>query len=407
MLAACHRGRVAAEDPEHAARATTIVSNLTHEMLGSARVMGLGENSHGTREFRRALHDATLAAIDSHGLAIVMLELGAAYVERLNAWTGGCGPSSMAQPERLDRETLGILHTPAFLAFLDAVARHNAAVPTRCVRLVGIEAGVGGDPRAGLLALVESHLTPAALAALERPLESIRGWTLDRRTLDSSMQRRANDDLAYARQLLGDPTNWTTGAAPPEIAIELPFWLGLCAQRIAMSTDPLQRERFMADNVLFWARTLPSERSALLYAHAFHVTAHPYFFRGREQRSMGTFVRAALGDDYRVVALTFGAGTFLAMQPFGGPRLRGIHVARLNPPSQACLERSLHERGDTPFVFRPDTECAGLGDGCQHMRQIGIVYPIGFHDMKLDYLPIDVARAFDAVVFFPTAHADR
>lgn len=41
------------------------------------------------------------------------------------------------------------------------------------------------------------------------------------------------------------------------------------------------------------------------------------------------------------------------------------------------------------------------------MRQIGIVYPIGFHDMKLDYRPIDVARAFDAVVFFPTGHADR
>lgn len=247
MLAACHRGRVATEDPGHAAVATAIVSDLTHEMLGSARVMGLGENSHGTREFRRALHDATVAAIESHGLAVVMLELGAAYVERLNAWVGGCGPSSMAPPERLDRDTLGIMHTPSFLAFLDAVRQHNAATPARCVRLVGIEAGTGGEPRAGLLALVEPHLTPAALAELERALESMRGWRLDRRARDSAMQRGANDDLARARTLLGDPTCWTAGVAPPEVAIELPFWLDLCAQRITMATDSLQRERFMAD----------------------------------------------------------------------------------------------------------------------------------------------------------------
>jgi hypothetical protein len=105
--------------------------------------------------------------------------------------------------------------------------------------------------------------------------------------------------------------------------------------------------------------------------------------------------------------MTFGEGTFLAMQPIGGPRLRGIHVARLDAPSQPCLEQRLISRGDAPSVIRPTVDCAALGDACDRMRQIGIVYPIGFHDMKLDYLGIDVARAFDAVVFFPRAHADR
>lgn len=285
--------------------------------------------------------------------------------------------------------------------------RHNLAVPDRCVRLVGIEAAVGEGASRTLMALVEPHLTKAARSRLQVELEGHRGWSLERRMRDVADRDRAHAGLDRARRLLADATSWSTGAPPASIAAEVPYWLGLCEQRIAMAIDPLERERFMADNVLHWTSAMPPGRVGLLYAHTFHVAAGPYEFKGHEQRPMGMFLRGALGARYRVVGMTFGEGTFLAMQPIGGPRLRGIHVARLDAPSQPCLEQRLISRGDAPSVIRPTVDCAALGDACDRMRQIGIVYPIGFHDMKLDYLGIDVARAFDAVVFFPRAHADR
>lgn len=388
------------------AAAKRIVGEVVDELMATAHVVAIGENSHGTAEFRRALHDATEVGIERHALGAVLLELGAAYVERLDAYAGGCGPSSLAPPEQMDRETLGILHTPAFLGFLDAVRRHNVAHPDRCVRLVGIEAASGQGPRTGLVGLVEPHLTALARGAVEAALAGHRGWTLER-TRDPDAHATATADLVRLREILGAATSWTAGAPPAAVAAELPWWLALCEQRIAMAKDPLQRERWMADNVLFWSGAVPKDRAVLLYAHTFHVAAGPYEFKGREQRPMGTFVRAALGDDYKVVGTTFGEGEFLAMQPIGGPRLRGIHVARVYQPSQPCLEQRLLERGAGPSLVRPTTDCATLGDGCRAMRQVGIVYPIGFHDMALDYRGIDVARAFDVIVFYPWAHADR
>ena len=122
---------------------------------------------------------------------------------------------------------------------------------------------------------------------------------------------------------------------------------------------------------------------------------------------MGSLVRAELGDDYRVAALVFGEGTFLAMQPVGGPRISGTHVVRIHAPSRPTLEQRLLSRGDTDFVFAPKDECGELGDACRAMRMFGIAYPIGFHELSTDFIGIDVARAFDRVVFFPQAFADR
>lgn len=384
-----------------------MVRAVVDELMANARVVALGESSHGTREFRQALQDATEIGIERHSLGVVLLELGAAYVERLDAYAGGCGPSSLPPFEQMDRETLGVLHTPGFLGFLDAVRRHNLANPQRCVRLIGIEAAQGGGASVGLLGLVEPHLTADARTRLQGLLAEHGDWGLERRLRDPSTLVHARREIDRARALLDDGASWVAGAPPADVAADLPFWLGLCAQRLQMAKEPLQRERFMADNVLFWSRTTPEARAVLLYAHTFHVAAGTYEFKGREQRPMGSFVKAELGDRYRVVGTAFGEGTFLAMQPIGGPRLRGIHVARVDRPSQPCLERELLARGAPLALVRPTSECAALGDGCSRMRQIGIVYPIGFHDMKIDYRGIDVARAFDAVLFFAWAHADR
>lgn len=402
-----HRTHAPSESPQARAHAQRLVTDIVNELMGSAHVVALGENSHGTREFRRALHDATMVGIEKHALGVVLLELGNAYVERLDAYVGSCGPSSLGPPERLDRATLGILHTPEFLGFLEAVRRHNVAAPERCVRLVGIEAAVGEGPSRGLRALVEPYLTESARRRLQNALARQRGWSLERRVPDAEQRERVRQDLAAVRVLLEDATSWSEGTPPPPVVAEMPYWIGLCEQRLAMAIDPLERERFMAENVTFWSRVTPPDRAVLLYAHTFHVAAGPYEFKGREQRPMGTFLRATLGDDYRVVGMTFGEGTFLAMQPIGGPRLRGIHVARIHAPSQPCLEQELLARGEATLLLRPALECAALGDACKAMRMIGIVYPIGFHDMKLDYHGIDVVRAFDAVVFFAWGNADR
>src|SRR3990170_7903973 len=100
------------------------------KLIGDARVVLLGESSHGTHEFYRERARITRRLIDEHGFTVVAVEADWPDAYRVNRWVRGTGSDTVAA------EALGdFLRFPRWmwrnrdvLAFVSWLRDHNDAL---------------------------------------------------------------------------------------------------------------------------------------------------------------------------------------------------------------------------------------------------------------------------------------
>ncbi len=292
------------------------------QMVGSARVVAMGEGTHGTREFFRMKHRVLEFLVREMGFTDFAMEapwLEAEDVNRyvlnqynrpglpeqliyyfklwpwrteevadlirwMREWNRTATPEQRVQFHGFDMQSSGkaIDEVIAFFATADPV---NYSVVTQSYQCLAPYRDFGvlqGRPMATYAALPDS-----VRAACRAGVQAVFDLIEHNRTAyqAASGTARYATTLHAARLLL----QWEAYAA---------------------SASGLLRDRFMAENVQWLLDQAGPGARMMLWAHNWHVS--------RITGSMGDHLTSALGPDYVNVALLFGTGSFNAIAKNGG-----------------------------------------------------------------------------------------
>lgn len=396
-------------------------------MVRGARVIGVGEGTHGTREFRRLLHALVVHAAHEQQPLALAVELPFDMVLALDAWAGhGWSPAAdlrgldLSDPKLLATDWLGAVQESRDL-FTWIRDFNRDAPPERRIRIVGVD--VCMSPRCGAaiadyIADVDPDTEPRA-RDLVAPLRS---FELER-TRSPELAARARANLAELRAILLEQRDRIVerrGAHTYAVAQRL-VWLAERRVDIALvaGDNPVsqERERAMADTVAWIRGQLGDAGWVLVHAHNGHVgRARDRMPNGRLSPStqMGQHLATRLGSDYAAVYSTFDAGEFLAFHTRGWIGAERFKTRRLRVfPVRAAPRGTLEATLRAPAAYALDVREATTDAGslasylrAEHWsRTFTYAWRRSFAAFPVGWRGVVPATDFDVLVYVPRAGA--
>ncbi|GGU72704.1 erythromycin esterase [Streptomyces albospinus] len=386
-------------------------------LIGDARVVALGENSHRIREFGLLRDRMVRFLVQECGFTVYAVEFGAAAGRAVDAWTrGGDGDLDVLLTPRADgypgqsaesRDTVRWLRAhnataphPVHFAGLDVPAAGGSLAPALepvAAYLADVDPGAEryartalalSEPLAGGSGLVPAHARLGLDPASQDRLSTALGRLLNRVTVMREIYVEHGGHQAYENVLSDVWAAWRTDQMQRAMS-EL---LGGAPD----AADLAARDRYLADSL--WQlldRSRPGTR-IVVAAHNAHIqrTANPK--GGPLARTpMGHPLAQQLGTDYVSVALTSGGGRTVTHVPDpahpAGMRESAADAPEAVPDSVEALFAGVPE---APALV--DTRALRA-----HARRHGLPEPARIR-MDDGFLPVPALEAYDAVVSVPS-----
>ena len=393
------------------------------DLIDDARVVLLGEASHGTHEFYAARAAITQRLITERGFTVVAVEADWPDAYRVNRWVHGAGSDATAAdalanfkgfPRWMWRNTV-------VQDFVQWLRTHNAALPTNTPQtgFYGLDLY---SLHGSIMAVVEylERVDPhAAAQARERygcfdqldrvPQEYGYAASHDR---DRSCE---NEVAAQLVELQGRAAEYATrdgGAAEDE------YFDAEQNARLAKNAEAYYRTMF-AGHVASWnlrdthmVDTLDAllahldrhggRSKAVVWAHNSHLgDARATERSSRQQINVGQLVRERYADDAVLIGFTTYDGTVTAASDWGAPAER----KRVRPGLAGSYEALFHEVGLPQFLLPLRNNDAVLGLRRAHLeRAIGVIYRPDT-ERHSHYFHAHLPDQFDAVIHFDHTRA--
>ena len=394
------------------------------ELIGDARIVLIGESSHGTHEFYEARAAITKWLIEEKGFCAVTAEADWPDAYRVNRHVQGLGHDSSSEEalRGFERFPSWMWRNVVVRDFVTWLARHNAHRRGQGQRQCGF---YGLD-----------------LYSLHRSMQEVIGYleNVDVVAAERARKRYACFDHSSADdgQAYGFAAAFGAGLSCEKQAIE---------QLVEMHRNALEfarRDGLVAEDELFYAqqnaltvrnaevyyRSMFSGRVTswnlrdkhmaqtlvalvahldrhggepariVVWAHNSHVGDARATEVGTDgQLTLGQLAREHFGDDARLVGLTTYAGTVTAASDWGGPAERKVVRRALN----GSIEELLHEAGNESFLVSPLlTKAAAEPLSAVRLgRAIGVIY-LPATERQSHYFHTRPADQFDAII-----HIDR
>ncbi|WP_435970941.1 erythromycin esterase family protein [Streptomyces sp. Qhu_M48] len=385
-------------------------------MIGSAKVVGIGEATHSSAEFFTAKHRIFEHLVERQGFTTFALEAPWSTGLLVDEWvrTGRGDIRAIMRDEF--QESYRLWNTEEYLDLFRWMRQHNRLHPEHQVRFMGNDLGYAGGNVFDAVTSYVARTRPALLPRFQelyrgsRPTGGVEEWMTGYMNRPLAERKRMSGDVNRALALL---ERQRPGKGPG--AREAYAWAVQHARAIAqvgtelahdiatpegIAAAMLYRDRIMAENTVWWQRKTGDR--ILLSAHNGHVgyvTPRP----DQYPRLQGAFLRDTLGRDYVSVGATFGQGSFNAHDTEApGEPLRPFTVGPLGPDSGA---HTLDRVSSTPFYLdlRRTTPVARdwLGEA-RPTRSIGTAYP-----WPGDTVPVRLSSSYDLLIHFPRISAAR
>ena len=378
------------------------------EVARRARVIGLGEATHGSREFNDLRFSLTRYLIERHGYRIITIEASSGTLELLTAYVNGRVERTpeitrlMQSEIWIGKRTRGELYEWA--------REWNRKHPRDRVRIIGVDPQGSSDPRETLTSFIGKAYGENLL----------KRWTpVEKQLADADEQTFVFGDSgvdAAARQLLveivaglkrDEPIlNARFGNTSVKRAMEAAQTLTEFADFNSGSDSAISHSRdwYMAARVLRTLEEDPSSK-AVYWAHNAHVV-HPT----GSSRTTGALLRQTLGCDYAALAVTFGEGAFVAQVP-NDPENR-LGASALPPSADESIESVLLPiRSEGTLATWPCVSSTNLSEPEWLKKAHPMHWVGGLYDPKSvsssAYRNFDLLRDFDGVIFLPRVTAEE
>ena len=377
-------------------------------LASRAIVIGLGEATHGSREFGDLRLVLTRYLVQHHGFRLVGIEASSSRLAVLDRYARGGGMSDSIAGiletgwigRRPLRELVGWLH------------EWNRLHPGDQVQLVGLDPQENEIARRDLRDFI-TRAYPQAVeryAAAERELAaadsqaSVFGNSSvddETRSFLREIVAQGEADAPLLRRLM-DETQLRTGLNAAHLLLQF-------AEFNAGNGDIWSRSRdwYMAVNLLGALKSTPEIR-AVVWAHNAHIAAPSD--RSIASQPMGSCLRAALGCRYGAVAMTFGRGAFVAQIPNDLEDDLAINTLPGSPAES--IEDVLETLGQAGTLAAwPCETGADLGlpewlQKPQRMHWVGALFTPGT-DPSEAFRPFRLVIDFDGIAFIPVVTAEE
>lgn len=312
-------------------------------LFADARIVGLGEATHGQSESFAAKRRLTMHLVRDHGFRVVAYEASAASARAADDYVQGKSDDRVAAIRGLSMLIWAVEENGELL---DALREWNRKVePADRVRFLGCDAQDAEAVFGRLRELIPAANAPL-LARAESLLTRARGATKklfggDRADFDAMAPEVAawEADVAAVAASLGAPAASSPNAANVGVA-ELRLRAREFALHLTMFGSPGGRDRAMADLLLLQLDALGPSARCVLWAHNGHVQRSALRYLSTEELAQGGHLAAALEKRYVAVGFAFGEGEFQANAQ--GPDGRwGFRRYRLSAAPTGSLEHDL------------------------------------------------------------------
>jgi erythromycin esterase len=398
-------------------------------VLRDVRYVGLGEETHGTREFFQFKHRMVEFLVREIGFRVFAIEASYAGCRNINDYIQG---RTSDGAKALDSQGFWTWNTEEVRAMLDWMRTYNAGAPAESkIRFLGFDLQINREARDTVLAYLQ-RVAPdraAAFAALPLPTTAGAGVDLSAPSLETTVeaaisgppadrpaaQKRVGEIRAQYNELMGflamNETRFSLQTSPAEFADAL-HSARVIAQYIdaytpsagnANSVD--MRDLYMAENFDRLAGAEPAGTRFIIWAHNFHIGSpdeSPFRF--------GSRLRKLYGKQYYGIAFSFREGGFQAREANPkDPAIRLLTGFTSPPPSEGSIDWYLARTGSARFFvdLRNAKGATGVAwvDAPHPMRSIGSVYGPG-NDVQY-YAPVVLKQSFDGLFFIDTTTRAR
>ena len=300
-----------------------------------ARVVGLGEATHGQRESFELKRRLTMHLVREHGCRLVAYESSASRALAVDDYIAGRSDDKRAAMQGLGMLIWDVVENVDLLE--DLREWNRQAKPDQRVRFIGVDAQDGGAvvTRLGkLLGSDDEALTQRCTALFAQLKGATQKLFAGERTEFDALQVEVK---ALASELRGaslsDPRS-DDSLAERELRVRE------FISAASMYGTPGGRDKAMADLLLVQLVQLAPKARCVVWAHNGHVTRGALRYLGTDELGMGGHLGAALGERYYALGFSFGEGEFQANAP-GTDGKWGFQRYRLSAAPEGSLEHTL------------------------------------------------------------------
>lgn len=370
------------------------------DIVRKARVVGLGESTHGTHEFFALKHRLAQFLVEDMGFTLFAMECSHAAGHAINAWvrdgTGDRDAALAAQPYLA-------WQTDEFVALLDWMRAHNDLVPdARKVSFLGVDVMVHAAGRRDVLAYlrrVAPDMTPRTEALFRDLAGEEAKWPM---RLDVETEEVNRRTVPLLRDLLEAMENQRETFIERSSGDEFERMTMLVDVMIQWGTGGvLSRSRHMGENLVRLMERAGDGSKAIYWAHNFHVGIETF---PDKAPTCGHILRQRFGDDYFALALEFGEGSYQSREMLPEMAMGNLRTGSIGPPDEASLPWYLSRAGlDGAIVDLRSTP----GDPATQ-RWLGTPLPAhamgwGYKDPEDEWEPRAPGVAYDGIAFLATS----
>jgi erythromycin esterase-like protein len=384
------------------------------DAIGDARVVLLGEATHGTQEFYRERARITRRLIEEHGFSAVAVEADWPDAYRVNRYVRGVGGDASA-----DEALRGFRRFPAWmwrnaevLAFVSWLRSHNDTQPS--------------DARTGFYGL-DLYSLRASMQAVLDYLAKVDPGAAERARRRYACFERFGDEMqtyAYAtglgladsceREVVSQMTDLHRRRAEyasrdGRIAADEYFYAEQNARLVANAEEYYRtmlggrveswnlRDRHMTDTLLALMGFLdcaPRPSRVVVWAHNSHLGDARATEMGRlGELNVGQLVRQHFGERCVIVGFTTSRGTVTAASEWDGPPHRKV----VRPALAGSYERLFHDTGIARFLLPLGPPGLPEALASRLERAIGVLY-LPHTERASHYFRASLSSQFDHVI---------
>jgi len=384
------------------------------ERIGEARVVCLGEASHGTAEFYTMRARITRELIERKGFTVVALEADWPEAQRLDSYVRGT--SVQPHPEQaFDRFPTWMWANHQMTEFVDWLKAHNDdCEPDASVAIVGLDLYSLHRSIAAVVRYLDDVDPETARVARHR-YGCLEPWQQDpaaygAAVLSGRYRACERDVVAMLTDMVRERAR--LAEHDPERFFDAERNAGLVAHAEAyyraMYYGSAQswnlRDQHMFDTLEAVLRHRGADARAVVWAHNSHLGDAAWTeMSARGEYNIGQLVRSRYGDDGYLVGFGTDHGTVAAASDWDAP----MEIKRVVPSHQRSYERLCHESGVASFLLLlrgADSQLRRELSAERLERAIGVIYRPET-ELQSHYFHAVLPRQFDEWIWFDETHA--
>lgn len=289
--------------------------------IGGARIVALGESTHGTREIFQMKHRFFEFLVEKMGFTVFTMESPWAESLALNDYV----LTGKGEPEKAIVPLLTIWHTEEVLELIKWMRAYNADPShTKKVKIYGVDVGSG---RVSVKAVFDylNKVNPAYAKKEAGKFKLLHERGVYGKFLRMKKKKRdilVNDVKKLVDHFAQEKNNYSAKTSKKEYELARHHAVTL-RQFIDYINEPEDykflniRTRTMAENAKWILENEGPDTRMVVWAHNFHISVAPY--PGRPYVFMGMHLRKMLGNDFISLGFAFNRGSFQALD-FTTPR---------------------------------------------------------------------------------------